>query len=400
MKKSYRKNSKRNNNKENNKYYYLIFTKNLVENRIKKFFEEKGNWEKYNLEKPQKNNPDFIYIDSVSSYESTKFLWKYKSYIKNTVDGFDNISHKDRVYQEIYKYLKKNPNSSLQNYALKQYKVDLRDSWLNKKLNNFFTKTKKIFKNNDVWIFKPVSGWSGMMIEAFDDYDDFKEYCYKIIDKYSPVWKNKKLANRPIQNMNDWVIQEYILYPHLFEERKYHIRPYILYHKNKKTKMNEAYLFDKMIIFTAKDKYKPSDFHNKDIHDTHMKSTPERMYFPDALLSRKMINKRDVKNIRSQIKDLFTYLIDMTKTNCYPESDNCFQIIGADIILDKNLVCKLIEVQITNLGYGIFKNDEEDIFHKIFFNCVDLVVDNYIPPLNSKNSKKYKDFELFYSKPF
>ncbi len=36
-------------------------------------------------------------------------------------------------------------------------------------------------------------------------------------------------------------------------------------------------------LFTAKEKYKNEDWFNKDIHDTHLKSTDNDYYYPDDL---------------------------------------------------------------------------------------------------------------------
>mgnify|MGYP000052698148 FL=1 len=72
-----------------------------------------------------------------------------------------------------------------------------------------------------------------MFIEIFRTYDEFKTYIDKFIEKQIPIWNNQEIKTK-LLTLEQWVLQEYIEDPYLFENKKFHIRPIFLYHKNGK----------------------------------------------------------------------------------------------------------------------------------------------------------------------
>ena len=107
-------------------------------------------------------------------------------------------------------------------------------------------------------------------------------------------------------NQTTFILNKYIINPLLFKEKKFHIRIYLINYINSKN-IIKSYLSRYGKIITAKDKYIPADFGNKDIHDSHIKSTDNDYMFPNDL--EKEYGKTKVHNYFNQIKiiNLITY---------------------------------------------------------------------------------------------
>ena len=177
---------------------------------------------------------------------------------------------------------------------------------------------------------------------------------------------NNKNNNKNLKSYKKWVIQEYINNPLLFKNKKFHIRVYFLY-----IPPNQGYLLDIGKIFTAKSNYIKGDYQNQDIHDTHLKSTPKALYF-----DRDFVAEFGVKKARLIVKQMLRIFKDVLKcidAKCYTESPTCYEVFGADVMIDEEFVAKLIEVN-TKIGLGSYPGDKIDINKIIFENTLDTVL--------------------------
>jgi hypothetical protein len=85
----------------------------------------------------------------------------------------------------------------------------------------------------------------------------------------------------------------------LFEGRKFHLRTYFLIATiNGKYK---THFYDLYELFTAEKQYNNNDFLDKDIHDTHFKSTPRDIQCPyDLEPELQKIFEDELKNLEQQ----------------------------------------------------------------------------------------------------
>lgn len=95
-----------------------------------------------------------------------------------------------------------------------------------------------------------------------------------------------------------------------------------------------------------------------------------------------------IKNIFQQLKELFSILKELFQSSCYPGIKNCYEILGADIIILPDYSIKLIEL---NSNLNIINNplEKSNTHSKLFNGLMSLVVDKVFAPLN-KDLKKIK----------
>jgi hypothetical protein len=339
------------------KFTYLIKSNNMDMNLIKKELKE--------LKQADDNSS---YVDIL--YVSHEFYHLSKYYIKS---NFKNIIDNEKYKIAQKDNLRNTLNiSNNKNYLFLDYRINFLEYYENL---NKLKKFKSLFIDNKVWIFKPSAGFSGIMIEIFTNYDDFFHYCYRLRSKYKHKWKNLKLGDKLNLSSNYlWTLQEYLTEPLLLEEKKFHFRVYFVYYY-KENKKYGYWIKDLIPIYTAKKKYKNSDYNNKDIHDTHALTTSK-----ESFLDKKTKNV-NLDKIYKQLKIILNDLFISFNSKCFPENEYCFEMFGIDFILDKNNNVKLIEVN-TKSGFKIYKELENILFVNIY--------KEIIRPVLFPNKKKEK----------
>jgi hypothetical protein len=92
-----------------------------------------------------------------------------------------------------------------------------------------------------------------------------------------------------------------------------------------------VYISNYKLYFTSLKKYKNNDWLNKDIHDTHYKSTKREMVFPEDIPDN--WNTSDINKAISDMNQIFIKVFN-NQINFHPEwnAKNGFEIFGADII--------------------------------------------------------------------
>jgi hypothetical protein len=125
-----------------------------------------------------------------------------------------------------------------------------------------------------------------------------------------------------------------------------------------------------MTFFTAKNPYKQEDYDNKDIHDTHYKSTLEGITFKNNIME--IADPEKTNYIMEQIVHIFKNVLKIINAECYPESKNCFNIFGFDLIITSDYTVKIIE---TNFMPGSPRID-------LLQNIMTEIVDQLFPPKN------------------
>lgn len=312
---------------------YLIKSKYLSEERIDAYFKPKG-WIKFDAKKHQ--NPTLIYVDGMNIYDRS--LQKYQTFVKNQIGNSKNfLSDKDNLANIVpKKYENKSISINLKTDDLDQY--------------------EKFFKKGKVWILKPARGRQGIGIKIVTSFGQFKHYLKKGI---------RKIDFKKIKRLSDWIMQEYIVSPILYEGRKFHLRVYFMVFEN------NIYLFPHYLIITAKEKYKKSDFFNKDIHDTHYdEGSIRNKIFPQDT----GFTKKELDNIQSNMLQLFKYLKEnMIEMECYPEDQNCYEVFAADMMLTDTLKLKILEINARmgwpatmDRNFNLFEDQLNIVLGKLF----------------------------------
>jgi len=356
---------------------------------IKDLLKKRGNWREIdiNIAKKEKiKTIDFVYLDGIYLYdkEINNYLKDCKivlSNITNMVSDNDSISNKYKLIDNLKK------TDIPRKHLLEQYYVNLYNIYHDNKKSlkiskEFYTYYEDIFNKYKILIFKPIHGIQGKDIRVFDNVKDFIKYIEElIIDKKNLLstmnikdyYKTGMKAQYKFFNI-EWVLQEYIDNPLLFNEKKFHIRGYFIYHyfnsKETEKKEKKYYISKNMKIFTAISPYKNNDYYNKDIHDTHAGSSIKGLSFYNDLSN--MLGKDKTNYVYEQIKNIFKYVGKIINSKCFEEALNCFHIFGYDVMITENLDVKIIE---TNYRPGYPRLD-------IFDGIMTKIIDYHFPPLN------------------
>ncbi len=402
-KRNIKQNTKQN-TKQNSKNYYLVKSAYFNNKIIDNAFKIRTNWEKYNINKPQKESPDFLFLDG--DYILNRNYWTYKPVLQNKfISSTSKLTSKDTLYQTLNDNKDKYP--VLNKYMINNINIDFKEFIIDDKKINYskIDEFQKYFYNPDnnpdnnkkpkQWIFKPVGGYQGKGIVVVSDFPTFKKKSEEIITFLINKVENliKKETGRGYQSLklyNRWVLQEYIdntlLYPNITSGKKIHLRVYFLYFNDTINKKINGYILDTCHLGMAKEKYKHNDYTNKDIHDTHLGKNKKGITFPYDF--KKIMTPGQIKKIFKQLKELFRILKELFQSLCYPEIKNCYEILGADIIILPDYSIKLIEL---NSNLNIINNplEKANTHLKLFNGLMSLVVDKVFPPLQ-KDLKKIK----------
>jgi hypothetical protein len=349
-------------------YKYSIKSEFIEPKFIKKIFKKRGNWE----EQDPLNSKEHLqlFVKEGITYTKDKRLWNTKSIIGNNLNPNSTpVSSKNSHRQLIPK--------SLHSFLPDQISFKLT-------LDFDTDKYKKYFDKYPVLILKPVDGWGGHGITIHDSFHSFS----KRIDQLKQIkgrdnWSEKRNKNYDFSNYLNWVLDEYVIDPLLYEGRKFHVRVYFIYHQYLNSK--KAYIYEKIRLAIADDPYVPSQFNNTKIHDTHyaVKDVMELVYLDQILKPKKYAD------IVEQIKMLFTAIAENMETECYHENQICYQVYAADVMINSDYTIKLLEVN-SQPGFNLKLNTSGIILENVMYH----IVDKILPPKNEIEEPEEKFITL------
>jgi len=184
-------------------------------------------------------------------------------------------------------------------------------------------------ENGTVWLLKPagVRCYQGIGIHVISD-------PKKLITTVRDVLtKNRQY---------DYVLNKYIKDPLLWHGKKFHLRGYIALttHQMRATEHRDFFLMH------AKELYTPSDWQNKDIHDSHWASTNTPIQIPSVGLP--LDPNWDLDRLLTSARQLMSDIRDAIARSeieiiSYPEADHAYEIFGVDIMFDRHYKAYLIE---------------------------------------------------------
>jgi len=300
---------------------------------IKKYLKKLTDADKRDVQKLPFSDVAWLDVADYKTFKNDPDIYNIRTILQNIIagDGIHGtttdknvVTNKAEMYKNIMKH---NP--------------EIGGRYLPKTWNLKEFKPETIEQGN-VFIVKPVGtgAGGGTDISVITSVDQFAKA------------KKELLASK----YKDAIISEYIVRPHLVNGRKFHIRMYFMVclgHNNEFT----WHMWDRGKIVTAELDYKEEDYMNPKIHDSHFKSTPVNLYYPEDLKIPKSSNTDD---ILTQMREILHVAAEVIQPHVKPRPESVygFEVFGVDFMLTDKLDVKLIEINARH-DYGHPTGDEK-----------------------------------------
>jgi len=214
---------------------------------------------------------------------------------------------------------------------------------------NSLEELKQLFVSNPrddppVYIVKPENSLSRTGVGVVRNYLELMSH----LDHYS--------------DYQEWIIQDYIDNPLLFNNKKFHFRIYIIYLQTENS--TTAYLSKNGFIYTANKEFE-SDTFDPNIVLSGENSKNNVFYIPEDFTRSfgkqvwdNMVFPQIVKITRETIRSTVEHL------KCPAKKQKCFKILGYDILINKDFKCFLAEINARNVSYKYPNQKFKDTFYK------------------------------------
>ena len=178
----------------------------------------------------------------------------------------------------------------------------------------------------------------------------------------------------------DYIACDYVSDLLLWNGRKFHLRMYWLVRPEYAGKPFFSKLHDTGKIMTAALPYRDEDFGNPDIHDTHVKSTPRNLFFPNDLDG---VSPEQRKRLFIQMENILSCvgeLLRLAHVGSYKESRYAYEVFGCDFLVTRDMCPILLEIN-QRIGMRSVPSDTDqdhyDAFARHYYRWV---YDNAIAP--------------------
>jgi hypothetical protein len=277
------------------------FFNDIIDELLKKQFKKDNDNKNNNL-----CDIDYIYrfdyskCKIVSQLHTTDILgnkwYQYKNYIKWCINN--KLDNKLRFIPTTYKISKTNINHKF---------------------------LKKLFKQNNKWIIKPINGSFRAGIHVIKSYNDLIKWIYQYINTH-------------------WILQYYIDNPLIVEHKKFHFRIYVLLIKTKS--YTQVLIYNKGYMFLSQKEYDSTSLDDESNLSGGDSIDVMRLY-PNIFI--KKFGYKNYKIILQQINEIvkYTMLATIDKLVCINKNKQnykCYKLFGYDILIDKNFKCHLGEI--------------------------------------------------------
>ena len=341
--------------------------------------------------KQQTSKPLFLWSEQLDNNTFDKKYYNTKCFIMNNLSSEKSII--TNKYQLYINFRKQYPNQCIQYMALSWNFLTFITNTkhiktLENNINTNGVNTNGVNKNGvntngvnkHVYIVRPVG------VGAFSGKDIVIVYNIKTLHQ----------AKKIINKYENIIISEYITNPMLYNLRKFHLRTYFLVSIiNGKYK---TFFYELYELFTAAKPYNNNDYTDKDVHDTHFKSTPLDIQCPDDLEP----SIRDIfnKNIYPKMKNCMLYISKLMEnhTTPYPQAKNAFEIFGCDFLVKDNYDVVLMEIN-DKTGFTMHKLEKKIEFSKHYLNVInELIIQPLFNNNNNNNNNTTTQLKWLYEK--
>ena len=214
---------------------------------------------------------------------------------------------------------------------------------------NSLEELKQLFVSNPrddppVYIVKPENSLSRTGVGVVRNYLELMSH----LDHYSEY--------------QEWIIQDYIDNPLLFNNKKFHFRIYVIYVQTENS--TTTYLSKNGFIYTANKEFE-SDTFDPNIVLSGENSKNNVFYIPEDFTRSfgkqvwdNMVFPQIVKITRETIRSTVEHL------KCPAKKQKCFKILGYDILINNDYKCFLAEINARNVSYKYPNQKFKDTFYK------------------------------------
>lgn len=214
---------------------------------------------------------------------------------------------------------------------------------------NSLEELKQLFVSNPrddppVYIVKPENSLSRTGVGIVRNYLELMSH----LDHYS--------------DYQEWIIQDYIDNPLLFNNKKFHFRIYVIYVQTENS--TTAYLSKNGFIYTANKEFETDTF-DPNIVLSGENSKNNVFYIPEDFTRsfgkqvwETVVVPQIVKITRETIRSTVEHL------KCPAKKQKCFKILGYDILINKDFKCFLAEINARNVSYKYPNQKFKDTFYK------------------------------------
>jgi len=251
------------------------------------------------------------YEEGSFSFDRNTFNIECKVQSMHTADSMLAVARKDMLHANLHGSEFIAPTAYMEDYK--------------------FTKTVVIMRPSHMLA---CSGNDIIVADSAEKYDEAVAFYSKKIDAWAKLFHKRMKYYRVI-------VSEYIMRPMLLNGRKMHLRAYAISTTEYLTDGGEP-LFEFApvgMLRLAKDQYVAADWNNKDIHDTHLRSTGGDFIFPDAFPR---------KDILPQIYEWQKRFCDAVskflRPASYTQTKFSYNIYGIDIMFWDDGTPVLIEI--------------------------------------------------------
>lgn len=345
-----------NDTNDTNGYTFIVKTVDLDPKYMKAALLERG-W----TETTNSKETTFMFLDDKYVYDNT--LYDIKSDIKNIVHTDKlSICDKNKLYDNFKSYNPKLANK----FMVEQHFVNI-DNYEDPLF-------KKLFEKNKIWIIKPIASFLGIGIQVFTNYNDFINYFRETSKKTNLTKQERNFLK------TGYVLAKYINKPLLYLGKKFHLRVYFMYDATNK----KGYIFKKSKLTVAKKDYITDNYNDQEIHDTHCLIDICGFVFPKDFLDQ--YDNKVAGIIFEQLKVLFYHVLQLINAGCFSESKKCFEIFGADVMIDSNLKIVLLEIN-DKIGFHDYNKKQVIQLNKdIMDGVLTTMIDPLYKPISSYTS--------------
>tara|TARA_B100001175_G_scaffold241831_1_gene208159 strand:- start:533 stop:1570 length:1038 start_codon:yes stop_codon:yes gene_type:complete len=260
-----------------------------------------------------------------------------KCNIVSQVNNDNLLGNKWTQYKNFCEYCKK-INKEVPYYIPKTYLIN------KTKMNK--DELEDIFKNKKKWIVKPENASFRAGIHVVNNYKDMMD------------WINQYINTK-------WIVQDYIDNPLKIEDKKMHLRIYVLLIRTKD--YAQVFIFNKGYIFLSTKKYDINSLDDESNLSGGDSKEQMRLY-PNKLIKDYGIDvyKKILNQINTIVKDTMEATIDqLSCTNIDVHNYKCYKFLGYDILVtdesnDHKLYLAEVNSRTVNVKFPI-KNMYEDI---------------------------------------
>eukprot|EP00727_Mastigamoeba_balamuthi_P005080 m51a1_g14570 hypothetical protein (399) ;mRNA; r:1068283-1069650 len=173
------------------------------------------------------------------------------------------------------------------------------------------------------------------------------------------------------------IASDYLADPLLWQGRKMHLRMYWLV----RAEPFGEQLWERGKVLTASERYSAADLASDAVHDTHAKSTPRNLFFPEDV----ELGDAERASVLAQMRAVMAAVGDVLRGHAVPykESRSAYEVFGCDFLVERQTLRPVLMEVNERVGFQPVPGDDDDDgryaqFTKRYYRWV---YDNAIAPL-------------------